>query len=66
MQSDLPQLNLLVPRATAVLLKLIGGLWVQAWLTHVSKPKDGEKKKQLSGCFYILFINELLPEISPN
>lgn len=38
-QFDLPQFNLLIPGATAVLPELIGRLWMNACLTHVSANK---------------------------
>lgn len=39
MQFDPPKFDLLVPRAAAVLPELVGCLWVNAWLTHVSTNK---------------------------
>ena len=46
MQFDLPEFDLLVPWATAVLPELIRSLWVNTWLTHVS----GKKKVKLIVC----------------
>lgn len=47
-QFDLPQLDLLVPGAAAVLPELIGSLRVNTRLTYVSGKKTGEVK---IGCF---------------
>lgn len=44
MELDLPQFDLLVPRATAVLPELVGRLWVNAGLSHVS---EGRWEKQI-------------------
>lgn len=57
MQFDLPQFDLLIPRATAVLPELIGSLWVYTRLTHVSGNKDGEQGKQ--GLKFYLFTEHL-------
>lgn len=46
---DLPQFDLLVPRAPAVLPELVGRLWVNARLTHVS----GDRREK-QGCFFCL------------
>lgn len=43
MKFDLPQFDLLIPGAAAVLLELIGSLWVNARLTHVSATKWGKR-----------------------
>lgn len=45
-QFDFPQLDLLVPGATTVLPELIGSLWVNTWLTHVSANKKGKNTKE--------------------
>lgn len=42
MQFDLPQFDLLVPRATTVLPELVGRLWVNTRLPHVSEREEGE------------------------
>lgn len=45
-QFDLPQFDLLVPGATAVLPELIGSLWVNTWLTHVSGNKERKTRNK--------------------
>lgn len=44
MEFDLPQFDLLVPRATTVLPELVGCLWVNTGLPHVS---EGRRVKQI-------------------
>lgn len=48
MQLDLPQFDLLVPRAPAVLPELVGRLGVNARLPHV--PADRREKQGLFFC----------------
>lgn len=49
MQLDLPQFDLLIPGAAAVLPELIGSLWMNARLTHVSA--NNVKKKNEGAAF---------------
>lgn len=59
MQFDLPQFDLLVPRATTVLPELIWSLWMKTWLTHVSGNKNSKCKNNGNrGIKLLLFVEQ--------